>query len=473
MDSKSPYAANKRYVSLYALSKSEWQKGVAALRDFDGVMDYFLLSWTKRMKASGYLDFTTARRQDCIAACHALLDPIVLHEKENVFPGFEQLRTNSDNWAEKLLETGRRHLKRGITSAMYLGCFKTFIFAMEDSLPLLTENNSALTEENIESAKTVIKIYAHSFETVWAEFCDQMHFHQQDREMNETFRLLTLEKCRFENIFNTTSDGVLVMDANCRVMTANRSLKQYIGENLDGKFIWQVLGLEGESPEDFFRYYPIGQTVEITPFQEKLVFRLSIVSLGGVSMASQTEYLVLLTNITPHVLQREMLEAAIARHTEDLCMKKQQVEEMNITLHNVLSNIHAEKEKQHEILMEKISSFLRPALAQLAAEPAASIRKNSAELIFGQVENILDNKESAQDKSLGNKKMRHLTLTELKVCNLIRVGKTTKEIAQALKISPETVQTHRKNIRKKLGVSGHKTQLSMHLIDNSESASQE
>lgn len=67
--------------------------------------------------------------------------------------------------------------------------------------------------------------------------------------------------------------------------------------------------------------------------------------------------------------------------------------------------------------------------------------------------------------AFNNKKMRHLTLTELKVCNFIRTGKTTKEIAQALKISVETVQTHRKNIRKKLGVNGHKNQLFTHLID--------
>ena len=165
-------------------------------------------------------------------------------------------------------------------------------------------------------------------------------------------------------------------------------------------------------------------------------------------------------------MQRETLEAAIEQHTQDLRMKKQQVEEMNITLHNVLSNIHADKEKQQEVLVEKIRAFLRPSLVQLAQEPAFSVRESSAKLILEQVDGILDSKGFSSD--FGNRKMRHLTLTELKVCNFIRTGKTTKEIAQALKISVETVQTHRKNIRKKLGVSGHKNQLFTHLIDTDE-----
>lgn len=130
--------------------------------------------------------------------------------------------------------------------------------------------------------------------------------------MDEMLRRLTLEKCRFENVFNTTSDGVLVMDAQCRVTTANRSLRQYAGENLTGRAVWDVLGLESSSPEEFFRYYPVGQTVEVTPFGGDLVFRLSISSLGDISLASSGEYLVLLTNITPHVTQREIMRKSSA-----------------------------------------------------------------------------------------------------------------------------------------------------------------
>ena len=56
---------------------------------------------------------------------------------------------------------------------------------------------------------------------------------------------------------------------------------------------------------------------------------------------------------------------------------------------------------------------------------------------------------------------RFLTLTrsELKICRMIQAGQGGKEIAQQLGISFETVQTHRKNIRKKLGLRGQKVNL--------------
>ena len=36
-------------------------------------------------------------------------------------------------------------------------------------------------------------------------------------DQDELFRLLTVEKCRFENVFNATSDGVLVMPSRRQV----------------------------------------------------------------------------------------------------------------------------------------------------------------------------------------------------------------------------------------------------------------
>jgi DNA-binding NarL/FixJ family response regulator len=47
-----------------------------------------------------------------------------------------------------------------------------------------------------------------------------------------------------------------------------------------------------------------------------------------------------------------------------------------------------------------------------------------------------------------------LTSTERRVLSLLADYKTSKEIAQALFVSPRTVETHRNNICQKLGVSG-------------------
>lgn len=89
---------NKKTASLYDLTEEEWKRGIAALEAFDMVMDVFLLHWMYRMKAAGYLDFTTAKKQDCITACYDLLDPVFKYGQKHSFSAFETLRKNSDGW---------------------------------------------------------------------------------------------------------------------------------------------------------------------------------------------------------------------------------------------------------------------------------------------------------------------------------------------------------------------------------------
>ena len=57
-----------------------------------------------------------------------------------------------------------------------------------------------------------------------------------------------------------------------------------------------------------------------------------------------------------------------------------------------------------------------------------------------------------------------LTPTEIQVATLVRDGNTTKDIAELLNSSYRTIESHRQNIREKIGIKKENINLRSHLL---------
>ena len=104
-----------------------------------------------------------------------------------------------------------------------------------------------------------------------------------------------------------------------------------------------------------------------------------------------------------------------------------------------------------------IQNLLLPIVKKLI-EKSSSIDSKYLEML----EQNLTNLTSPTGFTLSNPSYR-LTPKEIELCNLIKNGFTIKEIAEMQNLSVRTIETHRLNIRKKLGISTRKINLVSYL----------
>ncbi len=154
---------------------------------------------------------------------------------------------------------------------------------------------------------------------------------------------------------------------------------------------------------------------------------------------------------------RRQLETQIARRTAELESARQALEEKNLALREILANIQTDRRRVEESVISSVNKVILPMLQSLRRGLAGSDAK-----VVDQIEQSLTEITSPFVDKL-SKDLASLTPTEIRICNLIRRGLTVKEIANLENLAPDTVSTHRRNIRRKLGVVNKKVNLASYL----------
>jgi DNA-binding CsgD family transcriptional regulator len=149
--------------------------------------------------------------------------------------------------------------------------------------------------------------------------------------------------------------------------------------------------------------------------------------------------------------QQEKLEEKVRQRTAEL-------EETNTTLNVLLRKRDADKETLEAKITENISDLIDPYFEKLKGSPMTPWQKDLIYILQESIHQLT----SPFMRNMGGK-LLHLSPMEVQVANLVKGGKSSKEIAEILKISSGTVNIHRKNIRKKLGVDNQKTNLQITL----------
>jgi DNA-binding CsgD family transcriptional regulator len=99
--------------------------------------------------------------------------------------------------------------------------------------------------------------------------------------------------------------------------------------------------------------------------------------------------------------------------------------------------------------------------------------ENEKSIIYADIcENISGLLDKDNTKGHAGEVFAKLSRTEERICRMIVTGYTTKQIADELFVTHDTVQTHRKNIRKKLDINNKDVNLYTYLKNLSSTTEQ-
>jgi PAS domain S-box-containing protein len=158
------------------------------------------------------------------------------------------------------------------------------------------------------------------------------------------------------------------------------------------------------------------------------------------------------------------LEELVESRTKQLASKSQNLEQVNVALTVLLKKREQDKKELEEQMLTNVKELVFPYLAKLREIDITDGQKLYLDIMEKNLNNIMSpflHRLSAH--------FHNFTPTEIRVASMVKDGKSSKEIAEIMNLSPETINNHRKHIRKKSGILNKKINLRTALLSLADS----
>ena len=159
------------------------------------------------------------------------------------------------------------------------------------------------------------------------------------------------------------------------------------------------------------------------------------------------------------ITKRKRVEETLAIKENQLEVETRKLEGINTPLKVLLKQRDEDKILMQDQIISNVKKMVIPYIDILRK----SSKNENQRHLFDTLESNLNDIVSDFSITLSSEKFG-LTSMEMLVADLIRQGKKTKEIAILKNISNKTVDVHRHNIRRKLGLKGKKINLQSYLL---------
>ena len=272
------------------------------------------------------------------------------------------------------------------------------------------------------------------------------------RESEEKFRTVTEQ-----------SPNMIFINRRGQVVYANRKCEQIMGFSRDDFCApeFDFMSLIAPESRDLIQanFKKHLQGKEIAPYEYTLLDRDGnrmdvIITTKLINYEGERSILGIITDIT----ERKLAEKALQTKDSKLERQAKNLEEVNTALKVLLEQREKEKTEIKESLLADVKKLVYPYIEKLEKKGLDEDAQTFVNIIKSNLNDLIS-------PLAGNLSSKYFALTpsEIQIADLIKQGKTSKEIALIMHVSPKAVSFHRGNLRKKLGLSNKKINLRTYL----------
>lgn len=280
------------------------------------------------------------------------------------------------------------------------------------------------------------------------------------RRMEEALRE---SENRYRTIFETTGAATLMIEENTVISLVNSEFERVTGysrEETEGKLSWAVLIPWEDERKRIMGYHRLRRT---RPEAAPTRYEMQISDKHG-----RVREILVHVNLIPGTMRsiatgmdisdRKRDEAALRTASAELMSKTRELEEMNTALRVLLKQRQNDIDEIEKRLATSLKEHVLPHVAELKNCLTGPQELTHLRVIEAMIRDILaPYTERLSMQSSG------LTAKQIRVADLIAQGLTTKEIARFLNLSRFAIDTHRAQLRKKLGLTHQKVNLRAYL----------
>ncbi len=289
-------------------------------------------------------------------------------------------------------------------------------------------------------------------------------------ELKESEESLRDSERKFKAIFEYANDEIIYTSLNGTILDVNPKVEDIFGYKPE-----EIIGKKYTDGKNIFPKKTMKTIVDLTTeafssHEGNATFQLDVFHRDGTPVTIEansrlieregelTGVLTIIRDITRRKVAEEMLMKIQGELKQMVKERTANLEEANTALKVLLKSREGDRKELEQKMLLNVKELIEPFLDKLKGTKLNNKQRSFIKIIEANLDNIV----SPFAREMSSRYLK-LTPAELQIAELIKQGNSSKDIADLLNMSSKTIDTHRYNIRKKIGLTNKKANLRTYL----------